>query len=177
MVFSGQNLVLGSRDGTMRLWEIMTGKEIRTFYGHTWVVISIAFSWDGKTIISGSKDGEIKIWDVQTGSLLASLVSFNNDRWVAYTPDNYSICSRYGEEYVTFRVGNYIYDSNKYASLFNKADVVADKLQMKNVQSPNIETTKPVDKQPFDIHATPGNEPTTVKTPGSIQPPTVVISS
>jgi WD40 repeat protein len=39
----------GSSDGTLSLWDVATGKEIRSFAGSTFGVNSVAFSPDGLT--------------------------------------------------------------------------------------------------------------------------------
>ncbi|MFK0735411.1 MAG: WD40 repeat domain-containing protein, partial [Gloeotrichia echinulata HAB0833] len=58
----GKTLASGSRDNTIKIWNIATGKEIRTLNGHSSFVNSVAFSPDGKTLASGSLDKTIKIW-------------------------------------------------------------------------------------------------------------------
>jgi WD40 repeat protein len=111
----------GSWDHLVRLWDGNTGKEIRTFVGHARIVWSVDIYTNSTYIVSGSRDGEIKTWDSQTGYLLASMVSFMDNEWVAYTPDNYYICSPNGEKYVTFRKGNTIYDAETYSQTFKNA--------------------------------------------------------
>ncbi|PIU86675.1 MAG: hypothetical protein COS67_01255, partial [Deltaproteobacteria bacterium CG06_land_8_20_14_3_00_44_19] len=44
----GKFALSGSYDKTMRLWDIKTGKELRSFAGHTSPVFSVAFSPDGR---------------------------------------------------------------------------------------------------------------------------------
>ncbi|MDE0087466.1 MAG: WD40 repeat domain-containing protein [Candidatus Poribacteria bacterium] len=63
----GQTLASGSRDKTIRLWDVRTGEHKKTFRGHTWFVLSIDFSPDGQTLANGSSDGTIHLWDVRTG--------------------------------------------------------------------------------------------------------------
>ncbi len=73
VAFSSDGKLLASAggDNTIKLWEVSTGTELRTFRGHAYSVNSVAFSPDGKTIASGSVDRTIKFWDVATGSRIA----------------------------------------------------------------------------------------------------------
>jgi len=59
----GQFALSGSWDGTLRLWELATGKTTRRFVGHTKDVLSVAFSTDNRQIVSGSRDKSVKLWN------------------------------------------------------------------------------------------------------------------
>ncbi|HEU4478873.1 MAG TPA: PQQ-binding-like beta-propeller repeat protein [Pyrinomonadaceae bacterium] len=83
----GRMIATGSGDGTMKLWDAATGKELRAFAGHDdWhgskffgpEVNSLTFSPDGKTLASGSHDSLIKLWDVANGALLRTFVGHNS---------------------------------------------------------------------------------------------------
>ncbi len=52
----------GGTDGTVKLWN-MDGKVVKTLYGHTTRVDTVAFSPDGRYIVSGSLDRSVIIWD------------------------------------------------------------------------------------------------------------------
>ena len=65
----GRYLVSGaSWQGTdkmsIRLWEVATGENISTFWGHATDIQSLAFSPDGTLLASGSYDGTILLWDM-----------------------------------------------------------------------------------------------------------------
>jgi WD40 repeat protein len=62
----GRYLLSGSLDTTMKLWEISTGREIRTFKGHPESVNAVAFSPDGQLALSGSGKA-VRLWDIFTG--------------------------------------------------------------------------------------------------------------
>lgn len=61
-------IATGSKDKTIKLWEVSTGREVRTFAGHEHWVNSLQFSSDGKFLISGSYDKSVRIWNVMTGN-------------------------------------------------------------------------------------------------------------
>ena len=49
----------------IRLWEVATGENIATFWGHPTDVQDLAFSPDGTLLASGSFDGTILLWDMK----------------------------------------------------------------------------------------------------------------
>lgn len=69
----GQSFISGSRDQTVRKWDLATGKLLQTFLGHTDAVRAVAVSPNGRTLASGSWDETIKIWDMATGELQTTL--------------------------------------------------------------------------------------------------------
>lgn len=67
----GRYLVSGaSWQGTdkmsIRFWEVATGENIATFWGHSTDIQSLAFSPDGALLASGSYDGTILLWDTSS---------------------------------------------------------------------------------------------------------------
>ena len=54
--------ISGMPDATLRLWDVETGKVVRSFDGHTDVVRSVAFSPDGRRALSGSRDMTMRLW-------------------------------------------------------------------------------------------------------------------
>ncbi|CAI4958541.1 ATV_HP_G0022720.mRNA.1.CDS.1 [Saccharomyces cerevisiae] len=69
-------------DNTIKLWDVKTGKCIRTQFGHVEGVWDIAA--DNFRIISGSHDGSIKVWDLQSGKCMHT---FNGRRLQRETQD------------------------------------------------------------------------------------------
>jgi WD40 repeat protein len=86
----GKFLITASFDHTLKLWEVATGKELRTYggpTGHTKQVISVAFSQDGSMIASGSTDNTLKVWDVPINAPIRSFKASDAVQAVALSPD------------------------------------------------------------------------------------------
>ena len=76
------------QDNTVRLWDLETGAELRTFHGHLNVVFGVAFSPDGERALSASFDTSVRLWDVETGAELRRYTGHNAAvTAVAFTPD------------------------------------------------------------------------------------------
>ena len=72
----------------LKLFNIETGEELRTFTGHTNFVNSITFSRDGKYALSGSRDSTLKLWDIETGKELRTFTGHTGTVWsVCISPD------------------------------------------------------------------------------------------
>lgn len=67
----GDSLVSGSRDKSIKRWDLLTRTCTKTYTGHKDHVYSIQS--DERKIISGSADKTIRIWDVSSGKCLSSL--------------------------------------------------------------------------------------------------------
>jgi len=65
----GSRIASGSRDKTVRIWDVQTGRQTQIHDSHEYGVVSVAFSSDGQWIASGSLDKTIHVWDSKTGQL------------------------------------------------------------------------------------------------------------
>jgi len=66
-VFSpdGRRFATTSYDQVVKLWDVSTGKEIKTLKGHQSIVYCASFTPDGQTLVTGSKDETIRFWSTQ----------------------------------------------------------------------------------------------------------------
>jgi WD40 repeat protein len=55
----GTQIVSGSTDKTLRLWDAVSGAHLNTLKGHSDQVRSVTFSPDGTQIVSGSFDNTL----------------------------------------------------------------------------------------------------------------------
>ncbi|MDP2852955.1 MAG: caspase family protein [Smithellaceae bacterium] len=99
----GKTIASAGTDGTARLWDIATGKEIKSLRGHDGNVISVAFSPDGRFLASGGYDGTVRLWDAKSGKELKALNKDNHDgsvTFVGYSPDGKYVFARGKDEIV-----------------------------------------------------------------------------
>jgi WD40 repeat protein len=84
----GKQVVSGSYDNTVRLWDAVTGALQQTLEGHSSLVTSVAFLPDGKQVVSGSYDNTVRLWDAVTGALQQTLEGHSSlVSSVAFSPD------------------------------------------------------------------------------------------
>ena len=61
-----QQIVTGAMDGTIRIWEARTGRQIRLLRCDHWMT-GLAVSPDGEKIASCSLDNTVRLWEVRSG--------------------------------------------------------------------------------------------------------------
>ena len=82
-------LVSGSSDSTVKLWDLASGRLVKTLEGHKDFVRSVAISLDNRWLVSGSEDSTVKLWDLASGRLVNTLEGHKDYvRSVAISADN-----------------------------------------------------------------------------------------
>ena len=67
-----KSAVSASGDGTLKVWDLETGRLLHTLEGHSQCVNGVAASADGTRAVSVSEDDTIKVWDIETGAMMAT---------------------------------------------------------------------------------------------------------
>jgi small GTP-binding protein len=91
----GKQAITGAPDRTVRIWDLRTGRCLRTLEGHeksqgAYVegVWSVAWSADRRRALSGSQDETVRLWDTETGRCLNVLQGHTKPvRSVVWGPD------------------------------------------------------------------------------------------
>jgi WD40 repeat protein/uncharacterized caspase-like protein len=129
VVFSpdGRWLASGAKDNTIKIWDVSTGRLVRTLHGHGSPVSALAVSPDGKLLASGSgniydfrygslffkggqvggqsEDTTVRVWDVNTGSQLRALNGHTlTIMALAFSPDGHTLTSVSSEAIIVWDV-------------------------------------------------------------------------
>jgi len=69
----GRYAVSASNDYSIKLWDLSTGREIRTLHTGSTLITSVSFSPDGRMLYSGHTDGTTRLWELSTGKIIRKL--------------------------------------------------------------------------------------------------------
>jgi WD40 repeat protein/transcriptional regulator with XRE-family HTH domain len=87
-------LASGGYDKLVRLWNVRTGKCLKTLPGHRSWVRSVSFSPDGLMLASSSFDLDLRLWDVREGRCVRVLQGHTSGiRSVSFSPDGQKLAS------------------------------------------------------------------------------------
>jgi WD40 repeat protein len=84
----GRRALSGSTDGTVRLWDVATGRELTKLQEPVGNIVGVAFSPDGRRAIAGCYDRTLRLWDLDTGKELKKLQGHTEPaNRVVFSPD------------------------------------------------------------------------------------------
>ena len=86
----GKFVATGSRDGTAKLWEVKSAREIRTFrQGLSKTdILEVSFSPDGGFLVTRDIRRKNKIWEVRSGKDLLKILGIQSADSVSFSPAN-----------------------------------------------------------------------------------------
>lgn len=83
----GKVLATAGKDRKVRLFNPLTGVEVRALEGHTDDIYRVLFSPDGKLLASAAGDRTVRLWDPATGQLVHKLSGSGTMYNLAFRPD------------------------------------------------------------------------------------------
>ena len=88
---NGRILASGGQGGPgdpLALWDVPSGRKLRTLDGQRDTVYTVAFSPDGNLLAGDGEDGAVTLWDVPSGRQQDRLTGHQDDVYsVAFSPD------------------------------------------------------------------------------------------
>jgi WD40 repeat protein len=101
-------LVTASMDGTFRVWDVASGKQLSTFQSIPSQIAGTAFDTTGKILATGSNRGELQIFDVSSGKKLKE-IQVPEESAQVFLPQNQDLIVTRGEQSVrlySIKTGN-----------------------------------------------------------------------
>ncbi|MGB3534856.1 MAG: serine/threonine-protein kinase [Microcoleaceae cyanobacterium] len=90
---NGQTLVAGGF-GTIKVWDLATGKLIHTIKAHSSWVRSLAISPNGEILASSSNDKTIRLWDLEQGVRKRTIEGHTDSvNTIVFSPDGQTLAS------------------------------------------------------------------------------------
>lgn len=84
----GNRLLSASLDGTVRVWDVQSGKVLYTFKNHTGAVWGLALHPAGRWAASGGADRMVRLWDITSGEEIRCFaVPAGEVHSLAFSPD------------------------------------------------------------------------------------------
>lgn len=96
-------IVTGGDNGHLTLMDL-SGARLGEFVCHDGTIMSLAASADGVLLASGGDDHVICFWNARNRTLIATLYTARDDRWIMWTPREYYAASPGGERLIGWLV-------------------------------------------------------------------------
>ncbi|NES01066.1 MAG: WD40 repeat domain-containing protein, partial [Symploca sp. SIO1B1] len=146
----GKQMISGSWDSSVKVWNFETGEELFTFTGHVDRVNALAVTPDSQWVISGSRDCTIQVWNLKTGEQLLTISDHPDSiEALAVSPDGKYIIS--GSWEGTVKVWNLITGEELLALNLHKEPVRSVAITKNHIISSSDDKTihvlKPEEKQ------------------------------
>lgn len=82
----GQYILSGAADKFVKIFEVASGKHVKSFEGHTHHVLDVTWKPDQSVIVSAGADNAIKVWSVDTGEQQRTIAGYSKQvtslQWV-----------------------------------------------------------------------------------------------
>ncbi len=93
----GSQIISGSRDKTLKVWDFKSGKLLKTLQGHKNPVSCLVVSPDGNHVVSSSSDNNLNFWDLKSGKMIRTITGKKeNVNSLQISPDGKQVLSGVG---------------------------------------------------------------------------------
>ena len=99
----GKRLATGGSEGSVKLWDAVTGRALHVLRGHTGAVFSVVWSSDGRWLASAGHDTTVKIWNLENQNAITLNGHGKEVTSLGWTPDSKMLAS--GSRDGTVKIG------------------------------------------------------------------------
>ncbi|MBM80554.1 MAG: hypothetical protein CMJ78_08170 [Planctomycetaceae bacterium] len=118
----GKYIISGAADKFVKMFDIATGKHVKSFEGHTHHVLDVSFKATGAAIVSAGADNAIKVWNVNTGEQIRTISNYSKQvTSIQYIGVGDNIVSCSGDKNVKFHTAS---NGRNYRSFSGATDYV-----------------------------------------------------
>src|SRR5207302_7276114 len=90
----GKTVASACQDGTITVWEVATGRELRTMQAEDDLLRCLAISPDGLCLAAAGRSGTVRLWDPETGQDLLTLEGTKAQiNALAFAPDGSTLAA------------------------------------------------------------------------------------
>ncbi|MBX5449408.1 WD40 repeat domain-containing serine/threonine protein kinase [Thermogemmatispora sp.] len=90
----GQLIASSGADGSVQIWEALSGRLLQLCQGHRGPIYGLAWSPDGQCLASAGRDGTVRLWSLSSGKELTSYQGHTSYVYgVAWSPDGQALAS------------------------------------------------------------------------------------
>ncbi|MBP88292.1 MAG: hypothetical protein CMJ64_16515 [Planctomycetaceae bacterium] len=100
----GKQIASSASDRFAKIFEVESGKFVRSFEGHTHHVLGVSWRADGRLLATSGADNVIKIWDVRTGDQKRTIAGFGKEvTAIRFVADGSNVVASSGDKTVQIK--------------------------------------------------------------------------
>jgi WD40 repeat protein len=121
----GKLLVTGSRDGTVRIWDLATAQTSKVLSAHFGEVGSVSLTGDSKRLVTTAWGECPRIWEVASGKELCRMVSFDTGGWAVFDAQNRFDSAKADQQGIYWVLGTESFPLQRFRDEFHDAGLLA----------------------------------------------------
>lgn len=136
---------LADGSGVVEIWSVKTDRRVQLQGAPLGQLDRIGFTGDTcRVVTSGYDDGAVRLWDCATGREIVRLYDFDENGWLALTPQGYFASSGIAaESKLNVRVGGHAYPIGSFRERYYRPDIVASALGGTSIGGQALAQTRP----------------------------------
>ena len=100
----GKQIASCGADRFAKIFDLETGKFVRSFEGHTHHVLGVSWRADGRRLVTSGADNVIKVWDIKTGDQKRTISGFGKEvTSIRFVADGDNVLASSGDKTVQMK--------------------------------------------------------------------------